>query len=69
MIEVKVAGFTIRAYDDQEQLYDFFIPMDKSRITNKEAKQHLPVTHKLYDFKRTSKSYDVDFEQLKKIAQ
>lgn len=68
MIEVKVYGFTITAYDDQEKIYDFFIPMDKSRITNREAKEHLPVTHKLYDMKRTNKSFKVEFEELQKIA-
>lgn len=67
-IEVKVYGFNLIVYDENDSIYEFFIPMDKSRISKREAMLHIPELHSLYDIKRTNKTYKVDYEDLQKIS-
>lgn len=61
-----VRGYMIYAKSDNEELYDFFYPNTKPRITITEAEKLLPVGHKLLTTERETRHYAIKMQYLDK---
>lgn len=68
-IDIEIKGFTIYAKNDKYEEYDFFIPKQDYRITKREILEHIPEGHTFLDSKRTSKTINVNYDELLKIKQ
>lgn len=68
LIEVNVTGFNITALDEDQEVYDIFVPMNAYRLTNKQVYMFIPASHELVDTKRTSERRYVTYEDLIKIS-
>lgn len=60
-----VRGYMIYAKSDTDELYDFFYPNTKPRITIKEAENLLPIGHKLLTTERETRHYAIKMQDLK----
>lgn len=59
-----VRGYMIYAKSDADELYDFFYPNTKPRITIKEAEAKLPKGHKLLTTERETRHYKIRMKDL-----
>lgn len=59
-----VRGYVIYAKSQDHELYDFFYPNTKSRITITEAENLLPDGHKLLTTERETRYYEIDMQDL-----
>lgn len=59
-----VRGYVIYAKSDNDELYNFFYPNTKPRITVTEAESLLPKNHKLLTTERETRYYDIPFNEL-----
>ena len=61
-----VRGYVIYAKSNEQnhELYDFFYPNTKSRITITEAENLLPDGHKLLTTERQTRYYEIDMQDL-----
>ena len=66
-IQVKVKGYKIYCENQDNELYDFFIPKEQYKMSMKEAKEHVPEMHKVIAVKRDTQTYYVTFDDLKTI--
>lgn len=59
-----VRGYMIYAKSDTDELYDFFYPNTKPRITITEAETLLPKGHKLLTTERETRHYSIRMKDL-----